>query len=420
MRMKKIAALTLSLVMCMSVVGCGTKKEESSEESAAPVSTIQAGSDNENQQNDYRGGVMRTLTLKNMILDVMDGMKQNNGVVRSENPNSYWTTDGYQDFVSTLLDNSIIEDTQWFNEEETDWDTILSQYRSQTGKFSDGENLTCTITRNEKDDYSISGVAGTWENITSGYYDYRMLYDCDKDWCKAYQETDVNSSYTVMPEITTQMFEYARINNDTFAIQTSRERLLVVLNPADSDTLISGRTIKEFYYSKLTQDGQRTTFTPYEELEEKDSRGEIIVENEAKNKEFQQWGVLNENGDIATMYGVNDSMFLGAVNNMNYDWVFEDKDLQQGFVYKDGILIVTTYNKLSTDYERFEYSLVGSDDALIPQLESIVQLKELVGEQEIKTKKAEEKQTEDSSETETGEDAQPADTTETEATDSEG
>lgn len=73
MRMKKIAALTLSLVMCMSVVGCGTKKEESSEESAAPVSTIQAGSDNENQQNDYRGGVMQTLTLKNMILDVMDG-----------------------------------------------------------------------------------------------------------------------------------------------------------------------------------------------------------------------------------------------------------------------------------------------------------------------------------------------------------
>lgn len=130
--------------------------------------------------------------------------------------------------------------------------------------------------------------------------------------------------------------------------------------------------------------------------------------------------MLNENGDIATMYGVNDSMFLGAVNNMNYDWVFEDKDLQQGIVYKDGILIVTTYNKLSTDYERFEYSLVGSDDALIPQLESIVQLKELVGEQEIKTKKAEEKQTEDSSETETGEDAQPADTTETEATDSEG
>lgn len=113
-----------------------------------------------------------------------------------------------------------------------------------------------------------------------------MLYDCDKDWCKAYQETDVNSSYTVMPEITTQMFEYARINNDTFAIQTSRERLLVVLNPADSDTLISGRTIKEFYYSKLTQDGQRTTFTPYEELEEKDSKGEIIVENEAKTRSF--------------------------------------------------------------------------------------------------------------------------------------
>ena len=175
MRIKKIMALAMSLVMCASVVGCGAKKEESSEE-VAPVATVQNGSDSENQQNDYRGGVMRTLTLKNMILDVMDGMKQNNGVVRSENPNSYWTTDGYQDFVSTLLDNSIIEDTQWFNEEETDWDTILSQYRSQTGKFSDGENLTCTITRNEKDDYSISGVAGTWCRLSLNRLPERVIF----------------------------------------------------------------------------------------------------------------------------------------------------------------------------------------------------------------------------------------------------
>lgn len=397
MRIKKIMALAMSLVMCASVVGCGAKKEESSEE-VAPVATVQSGSDSENQQNDYRGGVMRTLTLKNMILDVMDGMKQNNGVVRSENPNSYWTTDGYQDFVSTLLDISIIDDTQWFNEEETDWSAVLSQFASTAGTFSDGESLTCSITRNEKDDYSISGVSGTWNNLTDGTFDYRILYDCDKDWCKAYQEAKVNASYTVMPEITTQMFEFARINNDTFAIQTSRERLLVVLNPAESDTLISGRTIKEFYYSKLTQDGQRTTFTPYQELNETDSEGEIITENEQKNEEFRSWGVLNEEGDIATMYGINDSMFLGAVNRMDYNWVFEDKDLQQGIVYKDGILIVTTYNKLSTDYERFEYSLVGSDDSMIPQLESIVQLKELVGEQEIKTKKAEEKTPEENSE----------------------
>ena len=54
------------------------------------------------QQNDYRGGVIRTLTLKDSVLNVMEQMKSNNTAVRETSPNSYWTADGYQDFVSTF------------------------------------------------------------------------------------------------------------------------------------------------------------------------------------------------------------------------------------------------------------------------------------------------------------------------------
>ena len=61
------------------------------------------------------------------------------------------------------MDTPIITDTQWFNEEETDWDTVISQMASETSSFSAGgdEGLTAKVTRNEKDDYSVAGVSIT-------------------------------------------------------------------------------------------------------------------------------------------------------------------------------------------------------------------------------------------------------------------
>lgn len=307
-------------------------------------------------------------------MNVMEQMKSNNTAVRETSPNSYWTADGYQDFVSTFLDTPIITDTQWFNEEETDWDTVISQMASETSSFSAGgdEGLTAKVTRNEKDDYSVAGVSITdpllmsSDNSTGLTANYRILYDCDKDWCKAYATATVDAT---LPDITTQLFEYQRVDDDTFAIQTNRERLVVVLKPVNgdktevatktekkdsqkSDTVqyvdMRNREVKEFYYSKLVKDGMRSTFTPYEELPEVESTSATELNaNIKKNELMQKYPFMNEYGDVAFYYGEKDSMFFHAPADMNEKWVFEDKALQQAIVYKDGILVATTYNKLS-------------------------------------------------------------------------
>ena len=188
-----------------------------------------------------------------------------------------------------------------------------------------------TITRNEKDDYSITGVpdntlVSLFGNGYNGRANYRILYDCDKDWCKAYATVQFASE---IPPITTQLYEYQRVDESTFAIQTSRERLMVVFEPVEADTDIRERTIKEFYYSKLIIDGQRTTFKPYEPLPETYSSTNIVAtENIQKNEYMKKYPQINEYGDLMTRYGENDSMFFYSLKDIGRDWVFEDGSLQ--------------------------------------------------------------------------------------------
>ena len=108
---RKIIAILLCLFTSFSIMGCGKEEEVVSEEEL----TIS----NELKQNDYRGGLLRALSLKDSVMKIVDDMKANNKVIREDNPNSYWVSKNYQDFVNTMLTIPIIDDTQWFNEEET-------------------------------------------------------------------------------------------------------------------------------------------------------------------------------------------------------------------------------------------------------------------------------------------------------------
>lgn len=386
-----LAASTLALAGCDSK---GSAKTESGQTAAVDTKT------KELQQNDYRGGIVRTQALQDGVIKIMDAMKSNNTIIRQDNPNSYWTTDGYQDFVSTFLNTAIINDTQWFNEEETSWEDILAQIVSTKNSFvnfaEDGSSLKSgvSIVRNEKDDYSVLNVPALF-NITlnnTNYLlsdkkaNYRVLYDCDKDWCKAYSAMQFDSMFPTVSTI--ELFEYQRINNDTFIIQTNKERLMVVLSPVDADTDIRNREVKEFYYSKLVSNGYRTTFKPFELLPETDSVTNVILSENKKINEAMtsSFPYANLDGDLCDRYGGSDSMFFRSPQDITRDWVFEDKALQQGIVYKDGILIVTTYNKLSTCYERFIYSRVDADTSGVAELESLVEITNLVGAQSVEIK----------------------------------
>lgn len=384
--MRKLSTIFLAVLCAVMLTGCdsGTTSKEN-------TSAVIDAATRENRQNDYRGGVIRTLSLKTNVLAIMDGMKSNNDIIRDGNPNSFWTTNGYQDFVATFLTAPIINDTQWFNEEETDFATAVNQMFSVANSFTvagdegyQAKSSSISPRRNEKDDYSITGLSGNIADNSAynGSVEYRILYDCDKDWCKAYTTLTIGGSS--IPNVTSEMFEYARINNDTFAIQTSNERLLVILEPTDEDTDIRNRKIKEFYYSRLTG-GQRTTFVPYESLPDTDEDGKVISENRNKNNMMTKYSLLNDKGDIAVQYGVSNSLFTGEnLAATDYSWVFEDGALQQAIIYKQDMLVVTTYNKLSEKYERFIYSVNAIDENLVAEIEKMVNIEGLVGYVDVK------------------------------------
>lgn len=409
MKRRISAVIAASLIMTtFALTGCGSNNKSSTEINAQEQALDTAT--REIRQNDYRGGVMRTHALQDSILKVMEDMKQNNVVIRADSPNSFWTADGYQDFVVNFLSIAIIDDTQWCNEEETDWTTVVTQTGGVQNSFTVPNSDSATgfspkyssfaVTRNEKDDYSITGISGVWNNnnLYQGNTSYRILYDCDKDWCKAYSELNINND---LPTITTELFEYARIDSNTFAIQTSTERLVVILDTSEQDIDIRERKVKAFYYSKLTAEGARTTFEPYEPLPEYDEdTGGYLHQNALVNERMSTYSLMNNKGDLTLRYGVHDSIFLteDIVKNVNPEWVYEDRSLQQAIIYRDGALVVTTYNKLSETYERFIYAREDITDEYITELEDMVKIDNLVGIQEIPENVRQEKQEEPATE----------------------
>lgn len=384
--MKICKTMAAALASVILLTGCSNKNNTQTTD--APDVTAIDTATKEIRQNDFRGGVMRTYALQNNVLAIMESMKRNNIVVREDNPNSYWTTSGYQDFVSTFLTTPIINSTQWFNEEQTTWDELVAQMFSVPNSFTvpgdEGAYKAksgVSAVRNEKDDYTVTGMS---ENIDTmnGTSTYKVLYDCDKDWCKAF--TDVYIPGARVSGVTGQLYEYARISNNVFAVQTGTERLLVVLEDA-ADADIRERPIKEFYYSKLSG-GQRTTFKPYEPLPEENEAGGKIVENIQLNNLRAKYPLLNENGEVATQYGVSNSIFLqDNVSGTDYKWVFEDGALQQAIVFKENTLVVTTFNKLSEKYERFIYSVEKVNESLVSEIEAMVNIEGLVGVVSVST-----------------------------------
>lgn len=386
-------SLLLACMMMCSVTACNSDdavaEEQVQQNAAAEMETKVI------HMNDYRGGLKRTLALKENILALVDTMKSNNAAIRESSPDTFWSKDGYQDFVTNFMNTNLFDDTQWFNEEQSDWQGTYQQICSQPSSFTtlNEENYVLqsgvSVLRNEKDDYSVKGMK-SFLGTYSGSAEYRILYDCDKDWCKAYKTIDVNS---IVAPVVSDLYEYARLDDDTFAIQTYNERMLIKLAPSGTDIDIREREIIEFYYSKLVADGVRTTFEPFEYLPEvEDGTSLYLGENAAINKAMQNFSDINAKGDYAYRYGRNDSLFLAdnVAEDITAEWVFEDKSLQQALCYKNGTLVVTTYNKLSEKYERFEYAVSSASDSTITELEKLVEISSLVGVVELQEKGSEE------------------------------
>ena len=174
---KKFIAITMAISLLFS--GCGKEKTETKDETSVAL-----------QCNDYRGGVYRTNAIKDDVLHLLDSMKSNNDKLRAQYPDDFWVSEGYQDFVSNFLSIDIIKDTSWFNEEVAPWDQVIAAVSANENSFTyredDAYHLIqgCKLIRNEKDDYSVTGltmsISQNNDNKYEGNVTYRALYDCNR------------------------------------------------------------------------------------------------------------------------------------------------------------------------------------------------------------------------------------------------
>lgn len=419
---KIIAAMTASLLL-ISMSGCATSKSKKEDTSLEDVEEYIADayiSDGAGLAlNDYRGAVLRTMCLRDLVLNKVDAMKAANVSIRQEQPNSYWNVSGYQDFVTTFINENIINDTKWFTEEEFayqhphEWEWVVWCMQQEPSTFTSADGNSdafgqkkdtgydyplidgVKVVRNEKDDYSVSGLQLELEGVKllqtvsggmtkqsatySGDAVYRALYDCDKDWAKTTCTVSFKEKY--LPSITASFYEYMRVNDNTFAIQTSRERLYVVLDPVETDTPMNQRTVKEFYYSKLVKEGARTSYKSFVPMSTYDPKtGKYNKEAQSYNETMREYAFLNDKGDVANLYGARDSVLLRAdKESITRDWVFEETSLDQALVYKDGAFVATTYNKLAEQYDQFVYYMNDTPEETVNELKGLVDIEALVG-----------------------------------------
>ena len=160
--LKKSMAALLIVCSAVSLTACTSplKKDKAETQTSNP----------EIQQNDYRGGITRTENLKQLVENTINNCKEKNISIRKDNPNSFWDSEGYKDFVSTFLSTPLIKDTQWFNEEETTFDQIVSQMSSVANSFTkkkDDGTYSTPKNLGASNDIIIGGVISSKETITS-------------------------------------------------------------------------------------------------------------------------------------------------------------------------------------------------------------------------------------------------------------
>lgn len=359
---RRIICLLLSLMLVSAMLtGCATNEDGGGATNSGAVNTTE---NIEVNQNDYRGAVKRTMAIKGNILSIIDTFNERNTSIVTENPSSYWESDAYKYLSLNFVNEELLNLTGFFNETETDWATVES---ATLGNFTDAEgNLLVQnymLVREDENKYVLNftqnGIYAWFQNKTASFNNViDVTYDASHDWAKTVRTR--REAYGTSPTVSDGLFEYARLGDNSFAIQTETERLYVVYedtlyDEANASELLTNpladKKIVYFCYSRL--DG--SPLPQYLEVIEDENTGEKILQfgyqvNNAVN--------VTANGEYICQYNPCDSMFYD-IDNVNENWVLEHNGfLSQVLIYSEDTLTVKTLNELSN---KMEYTIFHAD-----------------------------------------------------------
>lgn len=363
----KFISIMMASLLCLSVVGCASKEEKQAQ-IVEQQKTTAAGL--EVNQNDYRGGYMRTQAIKKKVIEVLNNFNasQNKEIIQ-QNPSNYWNDENFLYFDTNFLVSEWFENTRFFNEFQTDWDTqkdaMMKLFVNENGNFVYPGVRDIKIAKDENTtnlyhvNYSWTGVPGYVKSQATAFhmgYHIDCTYDANHDWLQMIRTASCSQLADV--DITEEVLEYGRQKStNSFVIQFPLERLYITYETLEGTSEnefnpLENAKIKSFAYSKLS--GKKLPY--YTEAEISKIEGGILTESVKTEG-------LDENGDVVYHYNLKDSIFP-HFSDITADWVLEypiEEGYYDNYIVFDGKdMIIYNQNKMSNQMEIIEFHSDGT------------------------------------------------------------
>lgn len=394
---KRIFCIMLSVVLALS--GCGKTNPTVADLATQQEAARAQRALREVNQNDYRGAVMRAEAIKSALMGVMDSFNERNIAIETENPSDYWNSDSYMYLGVNLLNNESWAATVYFNEVETTWDEAVDATRNLYRKSELSDSLTVSnfqLNRLETNCYAMSFKENS---IFVPFYKdgdeshtfitrYVVNYDANHDWaqCIRYREA---SNHVICDGL----FEYARISDTEFVVQTSTERMYIRYedglydygtaseNASTEDAAentqpavlelhnpLAEKPIAEFYYTQLNGEPR------YEYAEivlPENDHTEASYSYYSENSDSFKKGFTNvdENDKWVCVYEPEMDSIFNDMSVLGADWVFADTGrFKQSISYYDDMMVVKTENQLVNILECTNFLADGTTENFIEEI----------------------------------------------------
>ncbi len=408
----RFLSLIMSGLLSVSVLaGCGTNPEaeaaalQAQQEAAAAQMAL-----TEVNQNDYRGAIMRVESIKKALMGVVDTFNERNNAITSESPSNFWSSDSYKYLGMNLLNYDVWYNTSFFNETETTWDEAVEYTKQlygadpETGYISSVQNFNI-----ERVEANIYKMTYTEPNIKVPYYKYgeqgytfgtvyEITYDANHDWAQCVRYRTFSGK-----KIADGLFEYARISDTEFVVQTETERLYVkyadglydyndgvVSGDAVSTDETSGQTadataqpvlhdplsekpIAEFYYTQLNG-APRYEYAEIVVPEEEDALPFFSFFDGNSTIIQQGFNEINDNLEYVCIYNAERDSIFNDMTQLGKDWVFADNGrFKLSLAYYDDMLVVKNENTLVNKLECTNFLVDGTtesftEDIYVPEI----------------------------------------------------
>lgn len=361
----KIGSIFLASLMVLSAIGCASKEEKQAKE--LEQKKIVA-SEQEVNQNDYRGGYTRIQSIRNKVISVVNNFNANqNKDIIQQNPSNYWNDSNFQYFTNDFLVYADFDNTQYCNEVQTDWADVETYTKAifinSEGNYKNANYNSFSIKKNETNSYTIkynyNGVpAYVKSQHTSFWFNYSLdgTYDANHDWLQMIHSANCGQICKV--PITEGIVEYGRQKEtNSFVIQFPTERLYITYETLEGTeenafNPLENAKITSFAYSKLS--GKRLPY--YVEKE-------ISLIEEGVLTEGISTDDLDEEGNITTQYNLRDSVFP-HFNDITADWVCEfpiEEGYYDNYIVFDGTdMTIYNQNHMSNQMEIIEFHSDGT------------------------------------------------------------